>query len=54
MTTTHHWILFFTNRPGLPHEGLRMLPDTARDAKGKHVANLLAFQPDEQIAGCSR
>jgi DNA gyrase subunit A len=28
-----------------------MLPDTARDAKGKHVANLLAFQPDEQIAG---
>jgi DNA gyrase subunit A len=26
------------------------LPDTGRDARGQHVANLLAFQPDERIA----
>jgi DNA gyrase subunit A len=26
------------------------LPDLARDARGQHVANLLAFQPDESIA----
>ncbi len=51
VTTTHHWILFFTNLGRVYRTKAYMLPDTARDAKGKHVANLLAFQPDEQIAG---
>lgn len=51
VTTTHHWILFFTNLGRVYRTKAYMLPDTARDAKGKHVANLLAFQPDEKIAG---
>jgi DNA gyrase subunit A len=51
VTTTHHWILFFTNLGRVYRTKAYMLPETARDAKGKHVANLLAFQPDEQIAG---
>ena len=51
ITTTHDWILFFTNLGRVYRTKAYMLPDTARDAKGKHVANLLAFQPDEQIAG---
>ena len=36
-------------RPGLPHQGLQPARG-ARDAKGGHVAGLLSFQPDEQIA----
>ena len=36
--------------PGLPGQGLRAARTPARDARGQHVANLLAFQPDEQIA----
>ena len=51
VTTTHHWILFFTNLGRVYRTKAYMLPETGRDAKGKHVANLLAFQPDEQIAG---
>jgi DNA gyrase subunit A len=51
VTSTHDWILFFTNLGRVYRTKAYMLPDTARDAKGKHVANLLAFQPDEQIAG---
>jgi len=51
VTTTHHWILFFTNLGRVYRTKAYMLPETARDAKGRHVANLLAFQPDEQIAG---
>ena len=51
VTTTHDWILFFTNLGRVYRTKAYMLPETARDAKGKHVANLLAFQPDEQIAG---
>jgi DNA gyrase subunit A len=50
VTTTHHWILFFTNLGRVYRTKAYMLPDTARDAKGKHVANLLAFQPEERIA----
>ncbi len=51
VTTTHDWILFFTNLGRVYRTKAYMLPETARDAKGKHVANLLAFQPDEKIAG---
>ncbi len=49
-TTTHHWILFFTNQGRVYRAKAFELPDTGRDARGQHVANLLAFQPDEQIA----
>jgi DNA gyrase subunit A len=50
VSTTHHWILFFTNKGRVYRAKAYELPDTARDARGQHVANLLAFQPDERIA----
>src|SRR5262249_31554737 len=50
VTTTHHWILFFTNKGRVYRAKAYELPEAARDAKGQHVANLLAFQPDERIA----
>jgi DNA gyrase subunit A len=50
VTTTHHWILFFTNKGRVYRAKAYELPDAGRDARGQHVANLLAFQPDEQIA----
>jgi len=49
-TTTHHWILFFTNQGRVYRAKAYQLPESGRDARGQHVANLLAFQPDEQIA----
>ena len=50
VTTTHHWILFFTNKGRVYRAKAYELPEAARDARGQHVANLLAFQPDERIA----
>ena len=50
VTTTHHWILFFTTKGRVYRAKAYQLPEAGRDAKGQHVANLLAFQPDEQIA----
>jgi len=50
VTTTHNWILFFTNKGRVYRAKAYELPDAARDARGQHVANLLAFQPDEHIA----
>jgi DNA gyrase subunit A len=42
--------LFFTNKGRVYRAKAYELPDSARDARGQHVANLLAFQPDEHIA----
>jgi DNA gyrase subunit A len=50
VTSTHHWILFFTNKGRVYRAKAYELPDAGRDARGQHVANLLAFQPDERIA----
>ena len=50
VTRTHHWILFFTNRGRVYRAKAYELPEAARDAKGGHVAGLLSFQPDEEIA----
>ena len=50
VTTTHHWILFFTNQGRVYRARAHELPEAARDARGSHVANVLAFQPDERIA----
>jgi DNA gyrase subunit A len=50
VTTTHHWILFFTNKGRVYRAKAYQIPDAGRDGKGQHVANLLAFQPDETIA----
>ena len=49
-TTTHHWMLFFTNLSRVYRAKAYELPEGGRDSKGQHVANLLAFQPNEEIA----
>src|SRR5439155_1280446 len=48
--STHDWILFFTNKGRVYRAKAYELPEASRIAKGQHVANLLAFQPDERIA----
>ncbi|AJT42252.1 DNA gyrase subunit A [Psychromicrobium lacuslunae] len=50
VTTTHHWLLFFTNLGRVYRAKAYELIEAGRDAKGQHVANLLAFQPEEKIA----
>jgi DNA gyrase subunit A len=50
VTTTHHWLLFFTDKGRVYRAKAYELPEAARSARGQHVANLLAFQPDETIA----
>lgn len=50
VTTTHHWLLFFTNKGRVYRAKAYEVPEAGRDAKGQHVANLLALQPDEEIA----
>jgi len=50
VTTTHHWLLFFTDKGRVYRVKAYELPETARSARGQHVANLLALQPDETIA----
>jgi len=50
VTSTHNWILFFTNKGRVYRAKGYEFPDAGRDARGQHVANMLAFQPDEQIA----
>jgi len=49
-TTSHHWILFFTNLGRVYRAKVWQLPEAGRDARGGHVAGLLSFLPDERIA----
>ena len=49
-TTNHHWILFFTNKGRVYRAKVWQLPEAGRDARGGHVAGLLSFLPDEEIA----
>ncbi|CAM2908962.1 DNA gyrase subunit A [Skermania piniformis] len=48
--STHDWILFFTTKGRVYRAKAYELPEASRTARGQHVANLLAFQPDERIA----
>ncbi|HEV7423085.1 MAG TPA: DNA gyrase C-terminal beta-propeller domain-containing protein, partial [Mycobacterium sp.] len=50
VTSTHDWILFFTNKGRVYRAKAYELPEANRNARGQHVANLLAFQPGESIA----
>ncbi|PPG55013.1 DNA gyrase subunit A [Rathayibacter sp. AY2B7] len=50
VTTTHHWLLFFTNTGRVYRAKTYELQEAGRDAKGQHIANLLALEPGEQIA----
>ncbi|MDN6148525.1 MAG: DNA gyrase subunit A [Yaniella sp.] len=49
-TSTHNWLLFFTNFGRVYRVKGYDLQEAGRDARGQHVANVLAFQPDEHIA----
>jgi len=49
-TSNHHWLLFFTTAGRVYRTKAYNLPEASRDAKGGHVAGLLSFQPDEDIA----
>lgn len=49
-TSSHDWLLFFTNFGRVYRAKAYEIPEGGRDAKGQHVANLLAFQPEEKIA----
>ena len=50
VTTNHRWILFFTNKGRVYRAKVWQLPEAGRDARGGHVAGLLSFMPDEEIA----
>jgi DNA gyrase subunit A len=49
ITTTHHYMLFFTNRGKVYRLKVHQLPRMGRTAKGRHIANLLPFAPGERI-----
>ena len=50
VTTTHHWLLFLTDKGRVYRAKAHELPEANRNGRGQHVANILAFQPDERIA----
>jgi DNA gyrase subunit A len=50
VTTTHHWLLFFTDKGRVYRAKGFEVVEAARDAKGQHIANLLALLPGESVA----
>ena len=50
ITTTHHYMLFFTNRGKVYRLKVHQLPRMSRTAKGRHIANLLPLAQGERIA----
>ncbi len=50
VTSTHHWLLVFTNMGRVYRVKAYEVAEAGRDAKGQHIANLLAMQPDERVA----
>jgi DNA gyrase subunit A len=50
VTTTHHWLLMFMTAGRVYRVKAYELQEAGRDAKGQHIANLLALQPDEHVA----
>lgn len=49
VSTTHHWLMFFTNKGRVYRAKVHEIQEGSREAKGQHVANLLALQPDERV-----
>lgn len=49
VSTTHHWLMFFTNMGRVYRAKVHEIQEGSREAKGQHVANLLALQPDERV-----
>jgi DNA gyrase subunit A len=49
IASTHHYLLFFTNLGKVYRQKVHELPQGSRDSRGRHIANLLAMQPDEEV-----
>jgi len=49
VSTTHHWLMFFTNAGRVYRAKVYEVQESGRDSKGQHVANLLALQPEERV-----
>jgi DNA gyrase subunit A len=49
VTTTHHWLLFFTNTGRVYRSKAYQVLESGRDSKGQHIANLLALAPEESV-----
>jgi DNA gyrase subunit A len=52
--STHDYLMFFTNTGRVYVERVHEVPDMARAAKGRSIANLLEMQPGEKIAAMIR
>ena len=49
MTTTHHYILFFTNKGRVYRLKAYQIPEASRTARGTAMVNLLQLQQEEQV-----
>ncbi len=49
MTTTHHYIMFFTNTGRVYRLKVYEIPEAGRTARGTAIVNLLQLQPEERI-----
>ena len=49
MTTTHHYIMFFTNTGRVYRLKAYEIPESGRTARGSAIVNLLQLQPGEKI-----
>lgn len=50
VTTTHHFLLFFTNRARVYRVKVYEVPEASRQAKGTHIANLIPIEQGEKIS----
>ena len=49
IASTHHYLLFFTNQGRVYRQKVHELPQGARDARGRHISNVLALLEDEEV-----
>ncbi|HIR76325.1 MAG TPA: DNA gyrase subunit A [Candidatus Choladousia intestinipullorum] len=49
MTTTHHYLMFFTNKGRVYRLKAYEIPESGRMARGTAIVNLLQLMPDENI-----
>ncbi|MGI6501450.1 MAG: DNA gyrase subunit A [Anaerostipes sp.] len=49
MTTTHHYLMFFTNKGRTYRLKAYQIPESSRTARGSAIVNLLQLQPEEKI-----
>ena len=49
MTTTHHYIMFFTNKGKVYRLKTYEIPESGRTARGTAIVNLLQLDPEEKI-----